>query len=98
MLAPHHEHLLERLDAIPGAGRDAAQVILAELGTDMSHFLTAAHAASWAGLAPRKTRVLAVTNPLILLLASVSSRLPWFKPVPATVVIQGRMARQAAHW
>jgi transposase len=45
---------LERLDAIPGVGRDVAQVILAELGTDMSRFPTAAHAASWAGLAPGK--------------------------------------------
>jgi transposase len=48
------DHQLERLDAIPGVGRDVAQVILAELGTDMSRFPTAAHAASWAGLAPGK--------------------------------------------
>jgi transposase len=31
-----------------------AQVIIAELGTDMSRFQTAAHAASWAGLSPGK--------------------------------------------
>ncbi|MBN1681144.1 MAG: IS110 family transposase [Anaerolineae bacterium] len=48
------DNQLERLDAIPGVGRDVAQVILAELGTDMSRFPTAAHAASWAGLAPVK--------------------------------------------
>lgn len=45
---------LRRLDEIPGVGRDVAQVILAELGADMSRFPSAAHAASWAGLAPGK--------------------------------------------
>lgn len=44
----------ERLDAIPGVGREVAQVILAELGVDMNRFPSAAHAASWAGLAPGK--------------------------------------------
>ena len=43
-----------RLDAIPGIGRDVGQVILAELGVDMSRFPSAGHAASWAGLAPGK--------------------------------------------
>ena len=45
---------LRRLDDIPGVGRVVAQVILAELGVDMSRFPSAAHAASWAGLAPGK--------------------------------------------
>jgi len=54
MVAFNDEQQLERLDAIPGVGREVAQVILAELGTDMSRFPTAAHAASWAGLAPGK--------------------------------------------
>jgi transposase len=43
---------LERLDAIPGVNRQVAEVILAELGTDMTRFPSAAHAASWAGVAP----------------------------------------------
>ncbi len=43
---------MERLDGIPGVDVKVAQIILAELGTDMSRFPTAAHAASWAGLAP----------------------------------------------
>jgi len=43
-----------RLDAIPGVGLEVAQVFLAELGVDMSRFPSAAHAASWAGLAPGK--------------------------------------------
>lgn len=43
---------IERLDGIPGVNQTTAQVIVAELGVDMSRFPTAAHAASWAGLAP----------------------------------------------
>lgn len=54
MRALTDEALVARLDAIPGVGQEVAQVILAELGTDMSRFPTAAHAASWAGLAPGK--------------------------------------------
>jgi transposase len=45
---------VERLDAIPGVGLQVAQGILAELGTDMTRFPSAAHAVSWAGLAPGK--------------------------------------------
>lgn len=48
------EEQLRRLDEIPGVGRDVAQIILAELGADMSCFPSAAHAASWTGLAPGK--------------------------------------------
>jgi transposase len=42
-----------RLDEIPGVGRPGAQLILAEIGLDMSRFPTAAHLASWAKLCPR---------------------------------------------
>jgi transposase len=40
------------LSSIPGIGERAAQVIIAEIGVDMSRFPTAAHLASWAGLCP----------------------------------------------
>lgn len=40
------------LDAIPGIGRWSAEVILAEIGTDMMRFPTAGHLASWAGMGP----------------------------------------------
>jgi transposase len=43
---------LTRLDSIPGVGRRTAEVLLAEVGVDMSRFPTAAHLASWAGLCP----------------------------------------------
>jgi transposase len=40
------------LTTIPGIGERAAQVIISEIGVDMSRFPTAAHLASWAGLCP----------------------------------------------
>ena len=43
---------LERLDTIPGIARRTAEQILAEIGTNMDPFPTAAHLCSWAGLAP----------------------------------------------
>jgi transposase len=43
---------LARLDAVPGIGRQAAEIILAELGADLGRFPSAAHLASWAGLCP----------------------------------------------
>jgi len=43
---------LAMLRKIPGIDRVGAAVIVAELGTDMSVFPTAAHAAAWAGVAP----------------------------------------------
>src|SRR6266536_1051618 len=42
-----------RLDAVPGIGVKAAQVLLAELGLDMGVFPTPAHLVSWAKLCPR---------------------------------------------
>lgn len=40
------------LTTIPGVDRVVAAIIIAELGIDMSAFLTAWHAASWAGVCP----------------------------------------------
>ena len=44
---------ISRLAEIPGISRHAAQVILAEIGLDMTRFPTAAHLVSWARLCPR---------------------------------------------
>lgn len=44
--------LIERLDAITGLARRSIEVLLGELGWDMSHFPDAAHAASWIGICP----------------------------------------------
>ncbi|MEV5898354.1 IS110 family transposase [Nonomuraea fuscirosea] len=43
---------LDRLDEIPGIAARAAQIIIAEIGLDMTQFPTAAHLVSWAKLAP----------------------------------------------
>ncbi len=47
-------HLIDRLDEIPGVDTITAQIIIAEIGTDMSRFPTANHLTSWAGLSPGK--------------------------------------------
>lgn len=46
------ERILQRLSTIPGIQRRLAEVILAEIGTDMSRFPSARHLASWAGICP----------------------------------------------
>jgi transposase len=51
MIAPF-EAAAGRLDEIPGIGRIAAAVIIAELGTDMTRFPTPGHLASWAKFTP----------------------------------------------
>ena len=43
---------IEHLDTIPGVARETAEVIVSEIGVDMSRFPTANHLASWAGVAP----------------------------------------------
>jgi transposase len=44
---------VDLLKSIPGVSDLAAQVIVSEIGTDMSRFPTAGHLVSWAGLCPR---------------------------------------------
>ena len=44
---------VELLDTIPGVDIATAEVIIAEVGVDMTRFPTAAHLVSWAGLSPR---------------------------------------------
>jgi len=50
-LAPFSEEI-ELLKTIPGVKQRMAEVILSEIGTDMSRFPTHGHLASWAGLCP----------------------------------------------
>jgi len=46
------EEAVVLLDTIPGVSRRTAEVIVSEIGVDMSRFPTAGHLASWAGVAP----------------------------------------------
>jgi len=46
------EDALTRLQTIPGVGRRGAEILLAEIGTDLSRFPTAGHLAAWGGMAP----------------------------------------------
>ena len=47
-----YEAAVTLLVTIPGVSTRTAQVILAEIGADMSRFPTAGHLASWAGMCP----------------------------------------------
>jgi transposase len=47
-----HQEVIDRLDEIPGVNQRVGEVIVAEIGTDMSRFPMEAHLISWAGLCP----------------------------------------------
>ena len=51
LLLPFQKEI-EILDSIPGVSQRTAEVLLAEIGTDMSRFPTHRHLASWAGMCP----------------------------------------------
>ncbi len=46
------EEAIEQVDTVTGIGRRTAEVLVAEVGTDLSRFRTSGHLASWAGLCP----------------------------------------------
>jgi transposase len=55
MIAQHLEAEQEAvalLDTIPGVSQRTAEILLAEIGTDMARFPSAKHLASWAGMCP----------------------------------------------
>ena len=51
-IVDQHRHIADRLQTIPGVGRITAEVIIAEIGIDMTKFPTAGHLAKWAGVCP----------------------------------------------
>ena len=51
-LLEKYDEACKKLQAIPGIGERSAQVILAELGVDMSRFPSDKHISKWAGLCP----------------------------------------------
>lgn len=50
-IKPYWEEV-EILDSVPGINENAASVIIAEIGTDMSYFPTDKNITSWSGLSP----------------------------------------------
>jgi transposase len=66
----------ERLTAIPGVSTTAAQVLLAEIGADMSRFPSAGHLLKWAGLCPRLDQSAGKHRS-----TRVGWGAPWLKPV-----------------
>jgi transposase len=50
--AAGHERSLARLQTVSGVGPRTAEVVMAEVGRDMSRFPSHRHLASWAGLCP----------------------------------------------
>jgi len=52
VMSPLERQAVQRLDEIPGFDARTGQNVIAEIGTDMSRFPSAAHLASWAGLCP----------------------------------------------
>ena len=51
-----HDEVVQAVDTIPGIGRRTAEVIVAEMGTDMDRFPTPGHLASWSGVCPGNNR------------------------------------------
>ena len=53
VLCQPYEHQIAQLDEVPGTGVITAQDVIAEIGTDMTVFPTAAHLVSWARWCPQ---------------------------------------------
>jgi transposase len=74
-LAPFR-NTVERLKEVPGLGTTAAEIVIAEIGTDMNTFPTAGHLLSWAGLAPRLDESAGKRRS-----TQIKKGAPWLKPV-----------------
>ena len=68
--------IVERLKEVPGLSETSAQILLAEIGTDMRQFPTAGHLLSWAGLIPRLEESAGKRRS-----TRVRKGAPWLKPV-----------------
>jgi transposase len=75
LLAPLR-NAVAQLITIPGVSRVSAQVILAEIGADMTPFPTSGHLLSWAGLVPRLDESAGKRRS-----TRVRKGAPWLKPV-----------------
>jgi transposase len=75
LLAPLRDAIAQ-LITIPGVSQVSAQVILTEIGADMTPFPTAGHLLSWAGLVPRLDESAGKRRS-----TRVRKGAPWLKPV-----------------
>ena len=66
---------VEKLMTMPGISDVAAQVLVSEIGVDMSRFATAGHLLSWAGLCPRNDESAGKRRS-----TRVRQGAPWLKP------------------
>ncbi|CAG0930610.1 hypothetical protein TFLX_01851 [Thermoflexales bacterium] len=57
------EEAIQHLDTIPGVARDTAEIIVAEIGVDVSRFASADHLASWSSVAPGNDESAGKTHP-----------------------------------
>ncbi len=67
---------VERLKEAPGLSETAVQIIIAEIGLDMSPFATAGHLLSWAGMVPRLDESAGKRRS-----TRIRKGAPWLKPV-----------------
>jgi transposase len=67
---------IDRLKEVPGLSETSVQILLAEIGTDMTRFPTAGHLLSWAGLVPRLDESAGKRRS-----TRVKKGAPWLKPV-----------------
>ena len=74
-LAPFRD-AVDRLTEVPGLSKTSAQILIAEIGTDMKQFPTAGHLLSWAGLVPRLDESAGKRRS-----TRVKKGAPWLKPV-----------------
>jgi transposase len=88
VLAPFQE-AIERLSTMPGVSITAAQVIVAEIGTDMTRFPTVGHLLSWAGLCPRLDESAGRKRS-----TRVRHGAPWLKPVLVQCAFAAARAKQ----
>jgi len=51
-LSPFEAQVAERLDPVPGVALGVAQVVIAEVGSNVDRFPTAGHLTSWTGICP----------------------------------------------
>jgi len=74
-LAPFRD-TIDRLKVIPGLSETSVQILLSEIGADMTPFPTAGHLLSWAGLVPRLDESAGKRRS-----TRVKKGAPWLKPV-----------------